>query len=89
MESHALNVKVELRSTFTFTRGLLFKRVKFTFVLTEKLRDRGNQPLYITVGNVIVVCTPCVPITVLKLGSANHVLCCKRFCCSFLFTEMD
>ena len=43
MESHALNVKVELRSTFTFTRCLLFKRVKFTCVLTEKLRDRGNQ----------------------------------------------
>ena len=43
MESNALNVKVELRSSFTFTRGLLFKRVKFTCVLTEKLRDRGNQ----------------------------------------------
>ena len=44
-----VNVKVEPRSTFTFTHGLLFipsilfTRVKFTCVRTEKLRDRGNQ----------------------------------------------
>ena len=44
------NVKVELRSIFTLTRGLsyivsiLFTRVNFTCVRTEKLRDSGNQP---------------------------------------------
>ena len=46
-----VNVKVEPRSTFTFTRGLSyiasisFTRVNFTCVnRTEKLRDNGNQP---------------------------------------------
>ena len=45
-----INVKVEPRSTFTFTRGLSyiasisFTRVNFTCVRTEKLRDGGNQP---------------------------------------------
>ena len=45
-----INVKVEPRSTFTFTRGLSyiasisFTRVNFTCVRTEKLRDSGNQP---------------------------------------------
>ena len=44
------NVKVELRSTFTFTRNLSclasisFTHVNFTCVLMEKLRDSGNQP---------------------------------------------
>ena len=44
------NVKVELPSIFTLTRGLsyivsiLFTRVNFTCVRTEKLRDSGNQP---------------------------------------------
>ena len=51
-------VKVEARSTFTFTRGLSvifffffshissisFTDVKFTYVRTEKLCDSGNQP---------------------------------------------
>ena len=43
-------VKVEPRSTFTFTRGLLyiasisFTGVNFTCVRTEKMRDSGNQP---------------------------------------------
>ena len=45
-----INVKVEPRSTFTFTRGLSyiafisFTRVNFTCARTEKLRDSGNQP---------------------------------------------
>ena len=44
------NEKVELLSIFTLTRGLsyivsiLFTRVNFTCVRTEKLRDSGNQP---------------------------------------------
>ena len=44
-------VKVEPRSTFTFTRGLSyitsisFTHVNFTCVRTEKIRDGGNQPL--------------------------------------------
>ena len=42
-----VNVKVEPRSTFTFTRGLSyiasFTRVNFRSVRTEKLRDSGNQ----------------------------------------------
>ena len=44
-----VNVKVEPRSTFTFTHDLpyiasiLFTQVKFTCVRTEKLRDSGNQ----------------------------------------------
>ena len=44
------NVKVEPRSTFTFTRNLSyiasisFTHVKFACVLTKKLRDSGNQP---------------------------------------------
>ena len=44
-----VNVKVEPRSTFTFTRGLSyiasssFTRVNFRCVRTEKLRDSGNQ----------------------------------------------
>ena len=44
------NVKVEPRSTFTFTRNLSyiasisFTHVNFTYLLTEKLRDSGNQP---------------------------------------------
>ena len=46
-----VNVKVEPRLTFTFTRGLsyiasvLSTRVKFTCIHKEKLRDSGNQPL--------------------------------------------
>ena len=46
-----VNVKVEPRSTFTFTRDLSyiasisFTRVNFTCVRTETLRDSGNQPL--------------------------------------------
>ena len=51
-----VNVKVEHHSTFTFTRGLSymasfsFTRVNFTCVLTEKLRDSGNQPLETTLN---------------------------------------
>ena len=50
-ERSRVNVKVEPRSTFTFTRGLsyiasiLFTRVKFSRVRTEKLCDSGNQTL--------------------------------------------
>ena len=50
-ERSHIHVKVKLRSTFTFMRGLsymafiLFTRVKFTCVRTEKLRDNGNPPL--------------------------------------------
>ena len=49
-EVSRVNVKVERRSTFTFTRGLSyiactsFTLVKFTCVRTQKLRDSGNQP---------------------------------------------
>ena len=45
-----VNVKVDLRSTFTFTRSvsyiasILFKRVLFTRVNTCKLRVSGNPP---------------------------------------------
>ena len=40
-----LNVKVEPRSTFKFTRGLSYiASNSFTRVPTEKLRDSGNQP---------------------------------------------
>ena len=44
-----VNLKVEPRSTFTFTPGLSyidsssFTRVNFRCVRTEKLRDSGNQ----------------------------------------------
>ena len=44
-----VNVKVEPRSTFPFTRdrlyitSIIFTRVKFTCVRTEKLRNSGNQ----------------------------------------------
>ena len=50
-EVSRVNVKVERRSTFTFTRGLSyiactsFTLVKFTCVRTQKLRDSGNQPI--------------------------------------------
>ena len=46
-----VSVKVERGSTFTYTRDLpyivsiLFMRVKFTCVRTEKLCDSGNPPL--------------------------------------------
>ena len=52
-ERPRINVKVEPRSTLTFTRALsyiasiLFTCVKFTSVRTEKLRVSGNQP-YLT-----------------------------------------
>ena len=45
-----VNVKVEGGSTITFTRdrpyiaSILFTRVKFTWVRTEKLHDSGNPP---------------------------------------------
>ena len=45
-----VDVKVEPRSTFTFTRTLLyiafnpFTHVNFTCVRTEKLHDSGNPP---------------------------------------------
>ena len=54
-ERPRVNVKVERGSTLTFTRGLshiasiLFTRVKFSCVRTEKLRDSGNQPLVTTI----------------------------------------
>ena len=39
-------VRGEPRSTFTFTRGLLYiVSTSFTRVRTEKLRGSGNQPL--------------------------------------------
>ena len=44
------NVKVESRSTLTFTRDLSYiasislTRVYFTCVRTEKVRNSGNQP---------------------------------------------
>ena len=45
--SSRVNVKVEPRSTFTFTRAFSyiasFTRVNFRCVRTEKLRDSGNQ----------------------------------------------
>ena len=50
-EVSRVNVKVERRSTFTFTRGLSyiacisFTLVKLTCVRTQKLRDSGNQPI--------------------------------------------
>ena len=46
-----VNVKVELRSSFTFRLGLSyiasisFKHVNSTYICREKLRDNGNQPL--------------------------------------------
>ena len=48
-----VNIKVKPPSAFTFTSGLSvsyiatisFTHVNFTRVLTEKLRDSGNQPL--------------------------------------------
>ena len=49
-----VNVKVDPRSTFTFTRGLSciacisFTQVNFTCGRKEKLRDNGNQPLLLT-----------------------------------------
>ena len=49
-ERPRVNVKVERGSTFSFTHDLrdiapiLFTRVKFTCLLTEELRDSGNQP---------------------------------------------
>ena len=40
-----VNVKVEPRSTFTFTRGFSYiTSNSFTRVPTEKLRECGNQP---------------------------------------------
>ena len=45
-----VDVKVEPRSTFTFTRTLLyiafnpFTHAHFTCVRTEKLHDSGNPP---------------------------------------------
>ena len=45
-----VNVKVESRSTLTFTRGLSYiasislTGVYFTCVRTEKVRNSGNQP---------------------------------------------
>ena len=50
-ERSTRNVKVEPRSTFTFTRGLSyiaslsFTHANFTCVRTEKIRVSGNQPL--------------------------------------------
>ena len=50
-ERPQVNAKVEPRSTFTFTRGLsyiasiLFTRVNFTCLRTEKLRYIGNKTL--------------------------------------------
>ena len=46
-------IKVEPRSTLTFTCGLShiasisLTHVNFTYIRTEKLRDSGNQPLCI------------------------------------------
>ena len=68
-EVSRVNVKVERRSTFTFTRGLSyiacisFTLVKFTCVRTQKLRDSGNQPIeayWISAGSFVaaVWCRP-------------------------------
>ena len=49
-ERPLINVKVEPRSTLTFTRGLsyiasiLFTHIKFMCFRTEKLHVSGNQP---------------------------------------------
>ena len=48
-ERSRMNVKVQRGSTFTYTRdtpyifSILFTRVKFTCLRTEKLREGGNQ----------------------------------------------
>ena len=61
-ERSRVNVKVEPRSTFTFTRGcsyiasiLLITRVKFTWV-AENLRHSGNQPWKISICGWILWC---------------------------------
>ena len=44
-ERPRINVKVEPRSTITFTRGLSYiASIVFTCVRMEKLRVSGNQP---------------------------------------------
>ena len=44
-ERPRINVKVEPRSTLTFTRSLSYiASILFTRVRTEKLRVSGNQP---------------------------------------------
>ena len=59
-ERPRVNVKVERGSTFTFTRdfpyivSILFTRVKFTSIRKEKLRDRGNQLLESSCGNMVI-----------------------------------
>ena len=48
-----VSMKVERGSTFTFTGGLSyipsisFTLVNFTCIRTKKLRDSGNQPLWL------------------------------------------
>lgn len=42
-----------------------------------------------TVKNVVVVCTPCVPISVLNHGIANPCTWLYMRCCSFLFMFVD
>jgi len=50
-EVSRVNIKVERRSAFTFTRGLSyiasisFTLVKLTCIKTKKLRDSRNQPM--------------------------------------------
>ena len=47
-----VNVKVESRSTFTFTHGLSYTAsISFTRVRMQKLRDSGNQPFIIYDGD--------------------------------------
>lgn len=47
------------------------------------------KALHSTVKNVVVVCTPCVPISVLNHGIANPCFWLYRLCCSFLFMFID
>ena len=62
-----VSVKVERGSAFTFTDGLsyissiLFTHVNFTCIRTRKLRDSGNQPLWLFQNEVHENC-------VLQLG---------------------
>ena len=59
-ERPSVSVKVERGSTLTYTRDLpyivpiLFARVKFTRVRTEKLRDSGNPPLKLISTNAFL-----------------------------------
>ena len=62
------------------------QRASLKYILKWSIEVKA---LHSPLKKVVVVCTPCVPISVLNHGIANPCTWLYRLCCSFLFMFID